>query len=71
MTNKQVTICQRCHERPGTFRWIGYGGALDYVHGNYEMWCLACVLRLQIKHAEERSAALPELRAQLEAEVAK
>jgi hypothetical protein len=60
-----MSKCENCGERPGTRKWLGEGGAVDLVHGFYSMWCEVCVLKEQIKHAEERAAALPEMRARL------
>lgn len=57
-------ICQNCSQREGTVKW---GDILAVTHGFGQMWCLRCVLEAQIAHAEERAAALPDLRAQLEA----
>jgi hypothetical protein len=58
-------ICDNCGEREGTQKWVGDGGAIALVHGSYSMWCKVCVLKEQIKHAEEWAAALPEMRARL------
>lgn len=55
--------CAHCGERPATERW---GDALALTHGGAQLWCKVCVLEAQIAHAEERAAALPELRKQLE-----
>lgn len=58
-------ICDNCGKREGTIKWVGDGGVMDLVHGAYSMWCEVCTLKEQIKHAEERAAALPEMRARL------
>lgn len=57
-----MTPCANCGKREGTIQYVGDSGALGLVHGFFELWCEACVLDLQIKHAEERANALPELR---------
>lgn len=59
-------LCANCGLHKGTIKWVGEGGGIALVHGFYEMWCECCVLKEQIKHAEERSAALPGLRKELE-----
>lgn len=58
-------ICANCQKRLGTIDWVGEGGTLAFSHGFYVKWCEVCALEEQIKHAEERAAILPELRAQL------
>ena len=58
-----MTVCQNCGQHQGTVKWTA--GALDMAHGFYQMWCEGCALRKQIEHAEERAAALPELRQRL------
>lgn len=57
-------VCPKCNEREGTIRW---GDALAITHGGAQWWCLVCALQAQINHAEERAAALPELRERLAA----
>jgi len=57
--------CENCHKREATTKWLGNGSALDLVHGAYWMWCEICVVKEQIKYAEESAARLPELRARL------
>lgn len=57
-------MCANCWKEPGTERW---GDALAFSHGFEVLWCKRCVLTTQIAHAEERAAALPELRARLAA----
>jgi hypothetical protein len=58
-----MSNCANCGEREGTEKWTESSVAL--AHGMYVMWCEPCVLKGQIKHAEERAAALPELRGRL------
>lgn len=60
-----MSKCANCKERVGTIKWVGDSGALALSHGFYEMWCEVCALKEQIRYAEERAAALPELRARL------
>lgn len=61
-----MSKCAFCHEREGTLNW---GDALAFTHGFSRKVCEVCALTKQIEHAEERAAALPELRARL-AEIA-
>ncbi len=46
-------ICQKCLKHEGTENWVGGGGTLDYIHGNYQMWCECCCLKAQLKNAKE------------------
>lgn len=55
------STCQNCHSRPATVNWTGEGGTMDFIHGQYQRWCELCALRAQLKHAQERAAAIPEL----------
>jgi hypothetical protein len=58
-----MSACENCGERRGTVRW---GDALTLTHGFALLWCEVCALTAQIAHAEERAAALPELRDRLQ-----
>ncbi len=58
--------CKNCGDREASVKWTGDGGVLALVHGAWQPWCSICVLKTQIEHAEERAAALPELRRELE-----
>jgi hypothetical protein len=64
-TTPPGTLCASCGLHPGTVKWVGNGGAMNLIHGFYEMRCKGCVLRAQIESAEERAAALPGLRSEL------
>lgn len=57
-TELEKPKCANCGKRPGTIRW---GDALAITHGFSTWWCEVCALKAQITHAEERSAALPDL----------
>ena len=43
--------CEKCHNHEGTEQWIGEGGILAFTHGMYQMWCVCCCLKAQIKFA--------------------
>lgn len=58
-----MVVCSNCNQREGTLIWSA--SAMDYVHGNYAMWCERCAVAEQLKVAQERAAAIPELEAQL------
>ncbi len=64
--------CVQCQQRRATGLWVGEGGSLGLVHGQYQSWCTPCILQAQLEHAKERSEAIPglerELVAALEAE---
>lgn len=50
--------CFKCGGE-GTHRFVH--SALDMVHGGGTPICKRCLLTIQIEHAKERAAALPEL----------
>jgi hypothetical protein len=58
-------LCANCGKNPGTLDWVGDGGVLALTHGWVAKWCEPCCLKVQIKHAEERAAELPKMRARL------
>jgi hypothetical protein len=62
---KQWGNCARCSDRPGTVRW---GDALAFTHGGGQWWCERCATEVQLEHARERAAVIPELEQRLEAE---
>ncbi len=62
MTAAPKRLCAVCEKREAT-ELIGDIFVLN--HGGGKWWCLPCLLRKQIEHAEARAAALPELRARL------
>lgn len=57
--------CQNCQKRDATENWVGNGGMMDFVHGNYQRWCKVCVLKTQIKHLKQQVRRLPILEAKL------
>lgn len=63
-TEGEPAPCFNCGDRPGTVRW---GDSLAVTHGGVQWWCDVCALTVQIEHAEERAARLPELRQRLRA----
>lgn len=63
MGSEEVRICEHCGERPATRTWAQDGTAL--AHGWTQQWCHPCVLKEQIKHAEEVSRRLPQLEDEL------
>jgi len=62
---KKLTLCQNCGKHKGTENWVGQGGAMDFVHGNYEQWCKCCCLRAQITTCYEAQNRIPSLEKQL------
>jgi hypothetical protein len=58
-------LCQHCRRRPSTTKWVGNGGALDLVHGFYQLWCDFCATTAQLEYAREAAARVPELEAKL------
>ncbi len=61
--NEPVGVsCKNCDERPATCWWTGELGA-DAANRGYAMpWCKLCALRAQLDHAEQRAAAITELK---------
>mgnify|MGYP001564868610 CR=1 FL=1 len=54
-------LCANCNKHKGTETWVGSGGIMDWVHGNYSMWCRCCILKAQLKHAKERAKEILKL----------
>ena len=54
--------CANCGTREGTLRW---GDALALTHGGGAMWCEVCAITVQLRHARERAARIPEMEARL------
>ncbi len=59
-----ATPCARCKVNPGTVRW---GDTLALTHGWAAWWCERCATEVQLAHAEERAALIPEMREKLAA----
>ena len=59
--------CQHCGKHEATIKWVGEGGVMDFVHGNYKDICQCCSLKMQLEHAKAMAARIPELMAALEA----
>lgn len=58
-------ICQHCGKRKATINWVGIGGVLDFVHGNYQRWCNYCATKEQLKHARKAAKRIPMLERKL------
>lgn len=58
--------CQKCGQRQATQVWIGEGGTLAFVHGQYQLWCDLCVVQVQLEYARESAKRIPELEKKLE-----
>jgi protein-arginine kinase activator protein McsA len=52
-------ICRWCKSRQAT---LHFGDMLSFSHGGGKNCCELCATRMQLDHAEERAAELPELR---------
>jgi len=63
---KSKMKCNNCNRERPTKTWVGEGSALDYIHGFHTQWCQVCIVETQIKYAEERRDALPELYKELQ-----
>lgn len=58
--------CVHCHIHEASTSWVGHGGVLDYAHGFSEPWCKCCVLKEQIKYAEEQIEEIETFKKDLE-----
>ncbi len=56
--------CDNCKRRESTTWWSQ--STMDFVHGFKSAWCKICCLEKQLEHAEERAAAIPEIKRELE-----
>jgi hypothetical protein len=56
-----ITACQNCGKEGKLETWVGYGGIMDFVHGNYHLWCRKCILKAQIKECKKAVKRLPKL----------
>ena len=64
-TKNKNMICQNCHKRDATLKWIGDGGSLALSHGFASDWCEVCALEAQLKHARERASEIPRMETRL------
>lgn len=55
-------LCLYCKERKAT---LHFGDMLSFTHGGAENCCELCCARMQLEHAQERAAAIPELSAKV------
>jgi hypothetical protein len=55
-------VCLYCKTRPAT---LHFGDALSFTHGGVENCCAICAAEMQLQHARERAAAIPELEAKV------
>lgn len=55
-------VCLYCNKRPAT---LHFGDMLSFTHGGVQNCCEVCSVVMQLEHAEERAAAIPELKARL------
>ena len=58
--------CERCGTRPASQWWVGEGGALAFVHGQYATWCERCCVEEQLRHARDAATHIEELEARLQ-----
>lgn len=60
-----IKRCQNCNKKRKLFVWVGEGSTMDWVHGNYQMWCEECSLKAQLKHAKKLAKKIPVLEKKL------
>lgn len=56
-------LCRWCKERPAT---LHFGDLLSYTHGAIENCCELCCAEMQLQHAREQAALIPEREAVVE-----
>jgi hypothetical protein len=54
----EAGLCQNCGKRPSSVNW---GDSLALTHGGGQQRCQICTYWPQLKHALERTTALPAL----------
>ena len=57
-----MSACSYCHERRAT---LHFGDMLSFTHGGGLNCCALCCAEMQLKHARERAALIPELEAKV------
>lgn len=57
--------CQNCEKRPATVFWVGEGSTMDFIHGNYKMWCDLCANRAALAHCRKEAERIPGLEAEV------
>ncbi len=55
-------LCGWCNIRPAT---LHFGDMLSFTHGGVENCCELCAAEMQLDHAKERAAVIPELEAKV------
>lgn len=55
-------MCLYCKERPAE---LHFGDMLSFTHGGMENCCRLCCAEMQLAHARERAALIPELEAEV------
>lgn len=58
--------CQNCGDREATETFVEEGGVMAWNHGAFAYWCMLCVLKKQLEHAEERAREVPRLRREIQ-----
>jgi hypothetical protein len=53
--------CQNCGKNKKVSPWVGKGGMMDYVHGNFSFWCDRCQTKAQLKYVIESAVRIPSL----------
>lgn len=62
-----MKVTGKCFKCRGPATEMFGHGPLDFIHGCAQPICERCLLIIQIEHARERAAALPELERRLAA----
>ena len=52
---KTIVLCGNCQKHNAIYKWVGDGNVMDYIHGNYVVWCKCCCLKAQLKDAREKA----------------
>ncbi len=65
MCQRTDDICTNCKKRKASVNWVGKGSAMDFIHGDYQRWCLHCATKVQLANAKKQARKIPILERRL------
>lgn len=65
MKLKLKEVCESCGKHKATVAWVGCGGVLDILHGDYQSLCKCCAIKKKIVYAIEMAREIAGLRQEL------
>ena len=60
-----MKICEKCKKHTASHIWVGDGGAMAFVHGQYEEWCECCIIKTQLASFRLHAKQIPILEKKL------